>query len=104
MFFIIGGAFYFMADLIKGGEEDFKNVMYAFMGIVFAAAGAGQAAGMMGDASKATVAAHDAFKLLDRESAINGMYSLGQTPTNADHFGFGCIQFKDVHFHYPFRP
>merc|ERR1712178_441078 len=96
MFFILAGAFYAMSKIIEGGDYDFKDVMVAFMGIFFAAMGAGQAASMMGDASKATVAAHDAFELLDRQSLINGMHSLGPTPTDTSRDGFqpGKITFK----------
>jgi ATP-binding cassette subfamily B (MDR/TAP) protein 1 len=111
MFFIMAGAFYIMAELMKSGDADAKGLMWAFMGIFFAAMGAGQAASMMGDASKATVAAHDAFKLLDRVSAINGMKDLGPTPTEVEvakdnnrNFAPGRIKFKNVKFHYPFRP
>merc|ERR1719386_403583 len=102
MFFIMGGAFYFMADFLKEGTANFKDLMIAFMCVFFAAMGAGQAASMMGDASKATVAAHDAFKLLDRESAINGLKDTNATPEGD--IKPGNIEFKDVHFHYPFRP
>lgn len=107
MFFIMAGAFLFMADLLKKGDTDWKDAMVAFMSIFFAAMGAGQAASMMGDASKATVAAHDAFKLLDRQSLINGMKNLGPIPTEGsskEAFKPGCIEFRDVHFFYPFRP
>merc|ERR1719282_241941 len=71
------------------------------MSIFFAAAGAGQAAAMMGDLSKATVAAHDAFELLDRPSQINGMSDEGTIPPQT--IKAGTIEFEDVQFHYPFR-
>merc|ERR1719265_102384 len=105
MFFIMAAAFYIMGLLIKSGDNSFREVMISFMGIFFAAAGAGQAASMMGDATKATIACHDAFELLDRESDINGMRNLGLTPQgDASTIKAGCIEFTDVHFFYPFRP
>eukprot|EP00438_Fugacium_kawagutii_P035094 Skav226924 [mRNA] locus=scaffold3728:95013:98921:- [translate_table: standard] len=53
MFFIMAGGFYLAAMLIQDGVADFEGVMMAFMGIFYAGAGAGQAAIMVGDASKA---------------------------------------------------
>lgn len=41
-------------------------------------------------------------KLLDRQSQINGMFSLGVQPSG--NIQCGCIEFQAVHFHYPFRP
>eukprot|EP00435_Cladocopium_sp_Y103_P060749 s354_g22.t1 len=52
MFFIMAGGFYIASLLIKDGTSDFKSVMMAFMGIFYAGMGAGQAAVMMGDATK----------------------------------------------------
>jgi ATP-binding cassette subfamily B (MDR/TAP) protein 1 len=102
MFFIMAGAFFYMSYLLKEGTADFRDLLVAFMCVFFAAMGAGQAAGMMGDASKATVAAHDAFQLLDRVSKINGLKNLGLTP-GTDVLP-GNIEFRAVKFHYPFRP
>jgi ATP-binding cassette subfamily B (MDR/TAP) protein 1 len=101
-FFIIAIAVWVMAILVREGESNPRDVMISFMCVLFAAMGAGQCAGMMGDAAKATVAAHDAFKLLDRKSAINGMKELGPEPPAT--LQAGCIEFRNVKFHYPFRP
>lgn len=101
MFFIMAAGFYFASMLIDSGDADFIGVMTAFMGIFYAGMGAGQAAAMMGDLTKAKVACHDMFKLLDRESKINGLQPTGETPTSLE---ASCIEFVDVKFFYPFRP
>ena len=91
MFFIMAGGFYVASILINEGIADFKGVMMAFMGIFYAGMGAGQAAVMMGDATKAKVACHDMFKLMDRESQIEGLEPKGATPESLD---AGEIEFK----------
>mmetsp|Transcript_59499 Transcript_59499/g.139248 ORF Transcript_59499/g.139248 Transcript_59499/m.139248 type:complete len:1290 (-) Transcript_59499:79-3948(-) len=101
MFFIMAGGFYVASFLIQEGVADFKGVMMAFMGIFYAGMGAGQAAVMVGDATKAKVACHDMFKLMDRQSAIDGLEPVGDTPKTLE---AGQIEFQDVKFFYPFRP
>ena len=101
MFFILAGGFYIASFLIKEGVADFQGVMMAFMGIFYAGMGAGQAAVMVGDATKAKVACHDMFKLMDRVSAIDGLEPVGDTPKS---LLAGKIEFQDVKFFYPFRP
>ena len=49
----------------------------------------------------AQVACHDMFKLMDRESLIEGLEPKGDAPQSLD---AGTIEFKDVKFFYPFRP
>eukprot|EP00971_Amphidinium_carterae_P017257 340693-Amphidinium_carterae.1 len=66
--------------------------------------GAGQATMTIGDAKKATVAAHDMFLLLDRQSKIDCWEPTGSTPSFSDVKSAGQIEFKDVRFRYPFRP
>jgi ABC-type multidrug transport system fused ATPase/permease subunit len=82
--------------------------MLAFMGIMYAAMGAGQFSAMVGDATKAKVACHDMFKLMDRETLINGLEPKGTTPdwaadANASQGNSGQIEFENVKFFYPFR-
>jgi len=101
MFFIMAGGFYIASILIKEGVADFEGVMMAFMGIFYAGMGAGQAAVMVGDATKAKVACHDMFQLMDRVSAIDGLEPTGDTPKQLE---AGQIEFRDVKFFYPFRP
>jgi len=101
MFYIMAAGFYIAAILIREEVANFKDVMMAFMGIFFAGMGAGQAAVMIGDASKATVACHDMFKLMDRVSAIDGLEPKGDAPKELQ---AGKIEFQDVKFFYPFRP
>lgn len=101
MFFVMAAGFYFASILIDSGDADFVGVMTAFMGIFYAGMGAGQSAALMGDLTKAKVACHDMFKLLDRQSKINGLEPAGETPNALE---VSCIEFVDVKFFYPFRP
>jgi len=104
MFWILAGGFYFAGWLVVEGHADFIETMTAFMGIFYAAMGAGQATMTIGDAKKATVAAHDMFLLLDRQSKIDCWEPTGSTPSFSDVKSAGQIEFKDVRFRYPFRP
>lgn len=47
------------------------------------------------------VACHDMFKLMDRQSLIEGLHPKGDSPPTLD---AGTIEFEDVKFFYPFRP
>mmetsp|Transcript_27047 Transcript_27047/g.62521 ORF Transcript_27047/g.62521 Transcript_27047/m.62521 type:complete len:1278 (+) Transcript_27047:121-3954(+) len=104
MFWVLAGGFYFAGWLVKEGEGTFIDTMTAFIGIFYAAMGAGQAAMTIGDANKAKVAAHDMFKLLDRESLIDSWEPKGETPAFNDKMAAGRIEFEQVSFTYPFRP
>merc|ERR550534_2021443 len=73
--------FWYSQELIVNGTASFTGVMYAFMGILYAAMGAGQFMAMLGDIDKAKVACVDMFKLMDRESQINGLEPDGETPS-----------------------
>jgi len=101
VFFVMAGGFYYASYLVNEGEATFLDVMCAFMGIFYAGMGAGQAAALMGDATKATVACYEMFQLLDRVSLIDGLEPKGETPQRLE---AGHIQFVDVNFFYPFRP
>ncbi|CAE7217756.1 ABCB1 [Symbiodinium natans] len=101
MFPVMAGGFYVASILIRDGTADFKGVMMAFMGVFYAGMGAGQAAVMAGDATKAKVACHDMFKLMDRVSQIDGLEPSGEEPKELQ---AGHIEFQDVKFFYPFRP
>jgi ATP-binding cassette subfamily B (MDR/TAP) protein 1 len=102
MFWVLAGGFWFMGFLINEGRTDFQDGNRAFMGILYAALGSGMAFALTGDLAKAKIAAHDLFAIIDRESLIDGMKPIGDTP-NED-CKAGCIEFKDVEFSYPFRP
>mmetsp|Transcript_33964 Transcript_33964/g.79421 ORF Transcript_33964/g.79421 Transcript_33964/m.79421 type:complete len:1287 (+) Transcript_33964:164-4024(+) len=104
MYWVMAGGFYYAGILVDKGEADFVEVMTAFIGIFYAAMGAGQCAMTMGDASKAKVAAHDMFKLLDRQTQIDSWQPQGSTPTFQDPMAAGQIEFEEVRFRYPFRP
>merc|ERR1719464_672475 len=97
----MAGGFWFMGWLIDNEHSTFNDAMSAFMGLMFAAMGAGMAASMLGDLGKAKVAAHDMFKLLDRQPEINGLEPSGVTPEKDKKVG--KINFQDVQFYYPFR-
>lgn len=100
LFLILAGGFYFAAWLVKTSRADFQGVMTAFMGIFYAGMGAGRAAAMMGDFTKAKVACSEMFKLLDRASKIEGLEPKGTVPSEIN---AGRIEFFDVKFFYPFR-
>ena len=102
-FFIMAGGFYVASLLIKESIADFEGVMMAFMGIFYAGMGAGQAAVMVGDATKAKVACHDLFQLMDRVSAIDGLEPAA-TAATPQKLEAGRLEFRDVKFFYPFRP
>eukprot|EP00443_Scrippsiella_acuminata_P089370 CAMPEP_0115398044 /NCGR_PEP_ID=MMETSP0271-20121206/14118_1 /TAXON_ID=71861 /ORGANISM="Scrippsiella trochoidea, Strain CCMP3099" /LENGTH=1281 /DNA_ID=CAMNT_0002821813 /DNA_START=36 /DNA_END=3881 /DNA_ORIENTATION=- len=102
--FIMAFGFWYSEDLVKNGNADFKGVMLAFMGILYAAMGAGQFTAALGDGVKAKVACHDMFKLMDRESPIDGLDPTGKVPDWASYkTQAGQIEFENVQFFYPFR-
>eukprot|EP00929_Paragymnodinium_shiwhaense_P050623 TRINITY_DN25498_c0_g1_i1.p1 TRINITY_DN25498_c0_g1~~TRINITY_DN25498_c0_g1_i1.p1 ORF type:complete len:1274 (-),score=282.09 TRINITY_DN25498_c0_g1_i1:575-4396(-) len=101
-FFVMAGGFWFLGWLMERNHATFTDGMKAFMGLMYAAFGAGMAAAVAGDAGKAKVAAHDMFKLLDREPLINGLEAVGSSP-EAGTLDVGNIEFQAVGFHYPFR-
>jgi len=106
--FVMTFGFWYSDWLVKNGSADFKGTMLAFMGILWAAMGAGQATAMLGDASKARQACYSIFQLLDRVSQVDGLDPKGQKPAFAlepsSKAEAGNIEFEDVKFAYPFRP
>jgi ABC-type multidrug transport system fused ATPase/permease subunit len=77
VFWVCAGGFWFMGYLISENLTTFDDGMRSFMGILYAGMGAGMAFTLTGDLSKAKVAAHDLFKLLDEPSKINGLENAG---------------------------
>jgi ABC-type multidrug transport system fused ATPase/permease subunit len=102
MFWVCAAGFWFMGWLISENIIDFKAGMQSFMGILYAAMGAGMAFSLTGDLGKAKVAAHDLFQLLDRESLINGLSNAGDTLARTG--SIGRVEFDRVEFSYPLRP
>lgn len=111
--YVLAFGFWLSDDLIKREAEGwrgpltFKDVMLAFFGILYAAMGAGQFSAMVGDATKAKVACHDMFQLMDRETLIDGLDPKGSKPAwseTANKMNAGQIHFENVQFFYPFRP
>ena len=78
--------------------------------IMFGAMGAGMGAIFAADASKAKLAAHEMFRVLDRASSVDALApsSRGQRATSliAEYKGDAgkFLQFIDVDFVYPHRP
>merc|ERR1719181_2188628 len=101
-FFVMAFGFWYLGELIESGNADFAGGMKAFMGLFYAAMGAAMAFTMSGDLAKATVAAHDMFALLDRESKIDGLEPTGIKP-NSSLEEVNQIEFRNVKFHYPLR-
>lgn len=64
--------------------------------------GVGMASALTGYIAKAKVAAYEIFKLIDKQSLINGLEPVG-AKLDAGAV-VGRIEFKDVRFAYPFRP
>mmetsp|Transcript_134539 Transcript_134539/g.335689 ORF Transcript_134539/g.335689 Transcript_134539/m.335689 type:complete len:1325 (+) Transcript_134539:96-4070(+) len=98
--------FWFSDWLVKNGHGDYEGTMLAFMCVLFSANGVGQAAGMVGDMSKAKAACHDMFKVLNRESQIDGLEPNGKKlldPNGKRLAEVGRIEFQNVQFAYPFR-
>eukprot|EP00931_Biecheleriopsis_adriatica_P061606 TRINITY_DN3704_c0_g1_i2.p1 TRINITY_DN3704_c0_g1~~TRINITY_DN3704_c0_g1_i2.p1 ORF type:complete len:1295 (-),score=340.44 TRINITY_DN3704_c0_g1_i2:505-4389(-) len=102
VFWICAAGFWFMGFLIKEGRTTFDDGQRAFMGILYAAMGAGMASALTGDLAKAKVAAHDMFEIIDRQTLINGLEPSGLLPEQTSQVG--RIEFQDVNFAYPFRP
>lgn len=104
--FVMAWGFWYSDDLVKDGNATFKGTMLAFMGIMYAAMGAGQFSAMVGDATKAKVACHDMFQLMDRDSLIDGLDPTGTKPNwpaDSTKANAGQIEFENVKFFYPFR-
>ena len=54
--------------------------MQAFLGVLYAGMGAGQALADLGNIAKAKVACRDMFALMDRKSLVNGLELVGDMP------------------------
>jgi len=89
-----------MGYLIREDRTDFEAGQRAFMGVLYAALGAGMAFSLTGDAAKAKVACHDLFEYLERKSQIDGLEPQSSNTTAQ----VGRFEFQDVKFFYPFRP
>lgn len=101
-FFVMAGGFWYASVLVDNGNASFAGVMQAFLGVLYAGMGAGQALADLGNVTKAKVACHDMFALMDRKSLVNGLEPVGDMPmSNTD---VGRITFDCVRFQYPFRP
>jgi ATP-binding cassette, subfamily B (MDR/TAP), member 1 len=101
IFWVCAAGFWFMGWLIKDGRTDFEKGQRAFMGILYAAMGAGMAFSLSGDLAKAKIAAFEVFQVIDRKSAINGLEATGKSPGITE---IGRFEFTNVEFYYPFRP
>jgi len=104
--FVITFGFWYSDKLVRDGDADFKGVMMAFLGIIYAAMGAGQATASLGDMKKAKEAAKGMFAMLDRRSMIDGLDPTGTVPAwgETKREEAGHITYQNVKFAYPFRP
>merc|ERR1712048_1365372 len=102
MMWVMTLAFLLLALLIKHNSTDFQGGMAAMMALMYAGSMAGVAVAITGDMSKAKVASHDMFQLLDTKSNIDGLEPTGRTPD--DLAEVGRFEFVSVNFCYPFRP
>ena len=74
--------------------------MQAFLGILYAGMGAGQALADLDNVTQAEVACRDMLALMDRKSLVNGLEPFGDMPMSSTDVGritFGCVRFQ-----YPF--
>ena len=77
-------------------QRSFAGVMQAFLGVLYAGMGAGQALADLGNVTKAKVACRDMFALMDRKSLVNGLEPVGDmlmSSTDAGRITFGCVRF-----------
>mmetsp|Transcript_37102 Transcript_37102/g.89268 ORF Transcript_37102/g.89268 Transcript_37102/m.89268 type:complete len:505 (-) Transcript_37102:80-1594(-) len=99
-FLVFALGFWWAGDLIDRKVNTFREALVAMNCLLFATFGIGSLAGFIGDVGKAKVACHDLFKLLDRESEIDGLTPTGTIPTCKN---VGTVEFEQVKFAYPFR-
>ena len=101
-FFVMAGGFWYASVLVDNGNASFAGVMQAFLGVLYAGMGAGQALADLGNVTAAKVACRDMFALMDRKSLVNGLEPVGDMPMSSTDVGritFGCVRFQ-----YSFRP
>jgi len=95
-----GLAFWYGSVLVEDGEMTLEDVLQVFFAILMIAMGIGQVGQMSPDFGKATHAANDIFKLIDRQSKIDPMSADGQVVKLQE----GGIQLSHIEFEYPTRP
>eukprot|EP01105_Mastigella_eilhardi_P006960 TRINITY_DN1844_c0_g1_i3.p1 TRINITY_DN1844_c0_g1~~TRINITY_DN1844_c0_g1_i3.p1 ORF type:complete len:1177 (-),score=251.27 TRINITY_DN1844_c0_g1_i3:9-3503(-) len=100
MFLLYAVAYLYGGHLVDQGKSDLVGIMKAQMGIVFGAMIFSQLSAMAPDYSKAKLAAHHIFQLLDRVPPIDVYNPNGEQPGETQ----GNISFKDLMFEYPTRP
>jgi len=91
--------FWYGAKLIDDGEISQADMYQSMYCVMFGLFGAGMAMAFGPDAAKGKLAAHDVFKLIDKESEVNAVDPTGKL----EDMGDGSITFQDVVFRYPHR-
>ena len=71
-FFVIAGDFWYASVLVDNGSASFAGVMQAFLGVLYAGMGPGQALADLGNITKAKVACRDMFALLEVSDEWDG--------------------------------
>jgi len=93
-------SFWYGARLVDRRVAEPAGVYQSLLGIVFGCVGASMAASFAPDAARGRLAAHDIFRLVDRESQIDAVQPRG----NVKELGDGSIEFQKVLFCFPHRP
>ena len=96
IFCVYAVGFYFGGWLVVNNGVSVTSFTQGLMGVMTAAAGAGQALVFLPDMNKAKIAAHDVFAILDNDPKIAD----GPKSANAA----DVISFENVWFSYPNRP
>ncbi|KAI9654359.1 MAG: hypothetical protein M1821_006675 [Bathelium mastoideum] len=76
------------------------SVVTVIFAVIVAATALTQVAGQIISVTQAASAAHDLFKIIDRQSQEDSMSTAGHTPSHCK----GELELRDLEFHYPSRP
>jgi ATP-binding cassette subfamily B (MDR/TAP) protein 1 len=76
------------------------TVVTVIFAVIVAAAALTQVSPQIMAVTQAASAAHDLFKIIDRQSKVDSMSTAGQIPAQCK----GEIELRDLEFHYPSRP
>lgn len=94
---------WYMGIEIRKGRSSFEDAFAAFMALLYAAFGAGQAGSTAGDQKAATLATKRIFHFMDDAENLS-IDSFSETGAKPKRGLKGYIEFKGVHFVYPTRP
>ena len=80
----IAGGFWYATVLEDNDNASFAGVMQAFLEVLYAAMGAGQALADLSNVTKARVACRDMLALMDCKSLMNGLEPFGERRSVGD--------------------